>query len=308
MSVGPATVSGMATRKPAAKDRPSYRCTECGWTAIKWLGRCGECQAWGTVVEFGGAPRSVPPRPAGSPPRPVRSRRSTGGRPPPGPPGCPSWTGCSAAAWCRAPWCCSRASPASASPRCCWTWPRRRPARAPTLYVTGEESACQVRLRADRIERARRPPVPGGRDRPRPPCSATSTTSSPSLLVLDSVQTVASPEIDGAPGGMAQVREVAGALIRASKERGMSTLLVGHVTKDGAIAGPRLLEHLVDVVLQLRGRPARAPAPGPRRQEPVRRRRTRSAASSCTTRASPASPTRPGSSSPGATSRCPAPA
>ena len=76
---------------------------------------------------------------------------------------------------------------------------------------------------------------------PRPiwrPCSATSTTVKPWLLILDSVQTVASPEIDGAPGGMAQVREVAGALIRASKERGMSTLLVGHVTKDGAIAGP----------------------------------------------------------------------
>ena len=75
----------------------------------------------------------------------------------------------------------------------------------------------------------------------------------PSLLVLDSVQTVASPEIDGAPGGMAQVREVAGALIRASKERGMATLLVGHVTKDGSIAGPRLLEHLVDVVLHFEG-------------------------------------------------------
>ncbi len=67
------------------------------------------------------------------------------------------------------------------------------------------------------------------------------------------MQTVASPEIEGAPGGMAQVREVAGALIRASKDRGMSTLLVGHVTKDGAIAGPRLLEHLVDVVLHFEG-------------------------------------------------------
>src|SRR5690606_29466878 len=75
----------------------------------------------------------------------------------------------------------------------------------------------------------------------------------PSLLIMDSVQTVASPEIDGAPGGMAQVREVRGALLRASKERGMSTLLVGHVTKDGAIAGPRLLEHLVDVVLHFEG-------------------------------------------------------
>jgi alpha-N-acetylglucosaminidase len=67
------------------------------------------------------------------------------------------------------------------------------------------------------------------------------------------VQTVASPQIDGAPGGVAQVREVAAALIRASKERDMSTLLVGHVTKDGSIAGPRLLEHLVDVVLHFEG-------------------------------------------------------
>ncbi|GAB2821709.1 hypothetical protein GCM10027073_60650 [Streptomyces chlorus] len=64
---------------------------------------------------------------------------------------------------------------------------------------------------------------------------------------------MASPEIDGAPGGVAQVREVADALIRASKERGMPTILVGHVAKDGAIAGPRLLEHLVDVVLHFEG-------------------------------------------------------
>ncbi|OEV10617.1 DNA repair protein RadA, partial [Streptomyces nanshensis] len=116
------------------------------------------------------------------------------------------------------------------------------------LYVTGEESAGQVRLRADRIDaidddlyltaETDLSAVLGHLDEVKP-----------SLLVLDSVQTVASPEIDGAPGGVAQVREVAGALIRASKERGMSTLLVGHVTKDGAIAGPRLLEHLVDVVL-----------------------------------------------------------
>jgi DNA repair protein RadA/Sms len=122
----------------------------------------------------------------------------------------------------------------------------------PTLYITGEESASQVRLRADRIgaladhlylaAETNLAAVLGHLD-----------DVKPSLLVLDSVQTVASPEIDGAPGGMAQVREVAGALIRASKERGMSTLLVGHVTKDGSIAGPRLLEHLVDVVLSFEG-------------------------------------------------------
>ncbi len=153
-----------------------------------------------------------------------------------------------------------------------------------TLYVTGEESASQVRLRADRINaiddhlylaaETDLAAVLGHLD-----------AVKPSLLILDSVQTVASPEIDGAPGGMAQVREVAGALIRASKERGMSTLLVGHVTKDGAIAGPRLLEHLVDVVLHFEGdRHARLRLV--RGSRTGTGRRTRSAASSCTTRGS----------------------
>jgi DNA repair protein RadA/Sms len=71
--------------------------------------------------------------------------------------------------------------------------------------------------------------------------------------VLDSVQTIASAEVDGVAGGVSQVREVAAALIRVAKERGIATVLVGHVTKDGAIAGPRLLEHLVDVVLSFEG-------------------------------------------------------
>jgi DNA repair protein RadA/Sms len=75
----------------------------------------------------------------------------------------------------------------------------------------------------------------------------------PTLLVLDSVQTVVSAQVDGAAGGVSQVREVAGAVIRVAKERGIAVLLVGHVTKDGTIAGPRLLEHLVDVVLHVEG-------------------------------------------------------
>jgi len=75
----------------------------------------------------------------------------------------------------------------------------------------------------------------------------------PDLLVVDSVQTIASAEVDGSPGNVSQVREVAAALIRVAKERGIATVLVGHVTKDGSIAGPRLLEHLVDVVLHFEG-------------------------------------------------------
>ncbi|MBL1094120.1 MULTISPECIES: DNA repair protein RadA [Streptomyces] len=243
----------MATRKAPGKDRPSYRCTECGWTTAKWLGRCPECQAWGTVEEFGGTPAvrtTAPGRvttaalPIGQVDGKQATARSTGvdeldrvlggGLVPgavvllAGEPGVGKSTLLLDAA----------AKAASAA--------------HPTLYVTGEESASQVRLRADRI---------GALDDHLYLAAETDLsavlghldTVKPSLLILDSVQTVASPEIDGAPGGMAQVREVAGALIRASKERGMSTLLVGHVTKDGAIAGPRLLEHLVDVVLHFEG-------------------------------------------------------
>jgi DNA repair protein RadA/Sms len=243
----------MATRKPAAKDRPSYRCTECGWTTVKWLGRCGECQAWGTVQEYGAAPavRTTAPGRVTTAARPIgqvdgrqAAARSTGvpeldrvlggGLVPgavvllAGEPGVGKSTLLLDVA-------------AKASS------PRR-----PTLYVTGEESASQVRLRADRIG-ALADDLYLAAETDLSAVLGHLDDVKPSLLVLDSVQTVASPEIDGAPGGMAQVREVAGALIRASKERGMSTLLVGHVTKDGAIAGPRLLEHLVDVVLSFEG-------------------------------------------------------
>jgi DNA repair protein RadA/Sms len=122
----------------------------------------------------------------------------------------------------------------------------------PALYVTGEESAAQVRLRAGRT---------GGLSDDLFLAAETELAAvlgqveqvNPSLLVLDSVQTVTRSDVDGAPGGVTQVREVAGALIRTAKERGMATVLVGHVTKDGSIAGPRVLEHLVDVVLQFEG-------------------------------------------------------
>jgi len=120
------------------------------------------------------------------------------------------------------------------------------------LYVSGEESAGQVRLRAERI----------GALRPRLLIAAETDLATvlghvqqaePDLLVVDSVQTVASDAVDGTAGNVTQVREVAASLIRVAKERGMATLLVGHVTKDGSIAGPRVLEHLVDVVCQFEG-------------------------------------------------------
>ena len=237
------------------RDRPAYRCQECGHTAPRWVGRCPECQAWGTVAEVGAAPvglRPVTAGPVSAPARPIaeidveaaRSRptgvgeldRVLGGGLVPG------------AVLLLA------GEPGVGKSTLLLEVAHRYAAGGsrPALVVTGEESAAQVRLRAERT----------GALSDRLFLAAETDLSavlahldavSPGLLVVDSVQTIASPAVEGAAGGVTQVRAVAAALIAAAKERGMATVLVGHVTKDGAIAGPRVLEHLVDVVLHFEG-------------------------------------------------------
>ncbi|MFI6908496.1 DNA repair protein RadA [Nonomuraea sp. NPDC050394] len=234
-----------------AKTATGYRCTECGWRTLKWVGRCGECQAWGTVDEEGAKGVHVvragattgPAVPIGEVKAEIATARTTGvgeldrvlgGGVVPGAvillagePGIGKSTLLLEAA----------ASIAQ---------------RATVLYVTGEESAAQVRLRADRI----------GALRDNLYLAAETELSAlvthvekvqPRFLVVDSVQTIGSAQATGVPGGVTQVREVAANLVRLAKERNMATVLVGHVTKDGSIAGPRTLEHLVDVVLNFEG-------------------------------------------------------
>jgi DNA repair protein RadA/Sms len=238
--------------KALPRERPSHRCSECGTTVAKWVGRCPECQAWGTVAEVGAAPRSrVAAGPVTTPARPIgeldaeqaRWRptgeaeldRVLGGGLVPGavvllagePGAGKSTLSLAVAARCAQP-------------------------GAPTLYVTGEESAAQVRLRAGRT---------GSLDDHLWVAAETDLAAvlghvdavRPRLLVIDSVQTIAAPDVDGTAGGVTQIRAVAAALIAVAKERHIATVLVGHVTKDGSIAGPRLLEHLVDVVLHFEG-------------------------------------------------------
>jgi DNA repair protein RadA/Sms len=120
------------------------------------------------------------------------------------------------------------------------------------LLVTGEESVAQIRLRAERTGSLSENVLVAA-ETELGAVVAHVEAHRPDVVILDSVQTVASAETEGAPGGVAQVREVAGVMTRAAKERGHACLLVGHVTKDGAIAGPRALEHLVDVVLHFEG-------------------------------------------------------
>ena len=121
-----------------------------------------------------------------------------------------------------------------------------------TLYVSGEESAAQVRLRAERLGiHALRVPIIAETDLAT--VEATIEAERPEVCVVDSVQTLHADDLSGSPGSVGQVREVAGRLMRLAKEREVAVVLVGHVTKDGALAGPRVLEHLVDCVLQFEG-------------------------------------------------------
>jgi len=243
----------MATTTKAS--RPSYRCLECGWTAAKWVGRCGECQAWGTVAEAGAAASGPATRATSvrtpAIPIPQVSRDATtriptdvaemdrvlgGGLVPgavvlvAGEPGVGKST---------------LALDVAA-----------RAARSGivVLYVTGEESAGQVRLRAERIG-ALEERLFIAAETDLGATLAQIDLLSPGLIIVDSIQTLASAEIEGTPGGVSQVREVASALIQAAKARAMPMILIGHVTKDGGIAGPRIVEHLVDVVCQFEGDP-----------------------------------------------------
>ncbi len=122
-----------------------------------------------------------------------------------------------------------------------------------TIYISGEEAADQVRLRAKRLDLADAPIRLATATSVRDILTTLDAAGPPDLLVIDSIQTMHSDLIEGAPGTVSQVRAAAHELIRFAKERGTILILVGHVTKDGNIAGPRVLEHMVDTVLSLEG-------------------------------------------------------
>lgn len=120
------------------------------------------------------------------------------------------------------------------------------------LYISGEESAQQIKMRADRIGRPS--------DNVFIACETSLQTIrdhidtlSPGLIIVDSIQTISSDDLDSAPGSVSQVRECASELLRYAKESGVPVILIGHITKEGSIAGPKVLEHIVDAVLQFEG-------------------------------------------------------
>jgi DNA repair protein RadA/Sms len=234
-----------------AKVTVQFTCTECGTTTGRWLGRCPGCSAFGTLVEElhgdeasgAAAGAAVAPVPLGEVSAAEADRISTGvpeldrvlggGLVPAslvlvgGEPGVGKSTLLLSALGAV-----SRAG--------------RR-----ALLVTGEESAAQVALRAARLGGSADVGVVAETELAT--VCATLETERPDVCVIDSVQTLHASELGSAPGSVGQVREATARLLRVAKEAGIATILVGHVTKDGAVAGPRVLEHLVDCVLQFEG-------------------------------------------------------
>ena len=205
----------------ANKVKSVWFCTSCGNESPKWMGRCPACGEWNTMVEetvvtgkkTSSREQSVPG--SGNKPVPLSSIDSS-----------------------------TKSTLSLQIPLAC---PGMK-----TLYVTGEESTRQVKLRAARI---------GGDDSS---CLIYSETLMeniiaearsimPDLMVVDSVQTMYSQNVESSPGSISQIKETAAQLLRFAKETGVPVILIGHITKEGSIAGPKILEHIVDVVLQFEG-------------------------------------------------------
>ncbi len=239
-----------------AKSSPQFTCTACGAAHKKWAGRCEACGAWNSIVEeaplaAGPASRTLGasrgrPIPLGTlateeapPPRTLSGldefdRVLGGGLVPAsailvgGDPGIGKSTLLlqATAAFARAGLSC--------------------------LYISGEEAAAQVRMRAQRLGLAEAPVRLGAETNLRD-ILTTLDTERPDLAVIDSIQTMWADTVESAPGSVAQVRAACHELVSFAKRRGTSIVLVGHVTKEGQIAGPRVVEHMVDTVLYFEG-------------------------------------------------------
>ncbi|GFG54523.1 DNA repair protein RadA [Mycolicibacterium agri] len=239
-----------------AKARSQYRCSECHHVTAKWVGRCPDCGTWGTVDEVAvlatvngvAARRTVAPT---TPAVPLSSidpsttkhfptgvselDRVLGGGIVPG----------SVTLLAGDPGVGKSTLLLEVASR--WAESGRR-----ALYLSGEESAGQIRMRAERTGCAHDDVFLAAESDLQTALGHIDEVR-PTLVVVDSVQTMSTTEADGVTGGVTQVRAVTTALTMTAKTTGVAIILVGHVTKDGAIAGPRSLEHLVDVVLHFEG-------------------------------------------------------
>jgi len=231
-----------------AKPAVQYACTECGYASGRWFGKCPGCSAFGTLVE------EVVGQVTGAkaPPKPLlrlvdvsaeeAERISTG---------VDELDRVLGGGLVPASLVLVGGEPGVGKSTLLLTALQAMSANHRTLLITGEESIAQVKLRAERLGGAANVEVLAETELD--VVCETLQAERPEVCVIDSIQTLYAPELGSAPGSVGQVREAAGRLLRVAKEAGVATILVGHVTKDGTVAGPRVLEHLVDCVLQFEG-------------------------------------------------------
>ncbi|MDR2857899.1 MAG: DNA repair protein RadA [Novosphingobium sp.] len=243
-----------------AKPRRRFVCQACGSLSNRWQGQCADCGEWNTLVEevpetvfsarhhLSSGGRAIAFEPLDAPGERLQRRatglaefdRALGGGLVPG----------SAILMGGDPGIGKSTLLLQAAARIAQAGGR-------AVYISGEEAAGQVRLRAERLGLAGAPVSLAAATSVRDILTTLGGPeflgAAPALLVIDSIQTMHSDQIEGAPGTVSQVRGCAFELIRYAKENGVALVLVGHVTKDGAIAGPRVLEHMVDVVMSFEG-------------------------------------------------------
>ncbi|MCX5755227.1 MAG: DNA repair protein RadA [Gemmatimonadetes bacterium] len=248
-----------------ARARTSYRCTECGADHPKWAGKCDACGEWNTLVEELVTPRatagSASRRKAGvsslgSGGRVVETQRVgdvSGSESTRIKTGIAEFDFVLGGGIVPGSLVLVGGEPGIGKSTILLQVAAELEARgSSTLYVSGEESPLQVKLRADRLgASAGRVSLLG--ETMLETVLATAEANPPVVMIIDSIQTIFTGDLEGAPGNVGQVRECAARLMRFAKERGVAVLLIGHVTKGGGIAGPKTLEHIVDTVLYFEG-------------------------------------------------------
>jgi DNA repair protein RadA/Sms len=256
-----AAVTAIAETDAMARPQARFACQQCGAVHAKWTGRCESCGAWNTLIEE--LPREGPPGGLGkaAPGKERRGGRALGFVGLTGPAMLPPRRETGIAELDRV--CGGGFVPGSAilvggdpgigKSTLLLQAAATIAAKASAAYITGEEAIDQVRLRAERLGVAASPVLLAATSNVRDIIAALDRDDGPNLVVVDSIQTMYLDTLDSAPGTVSQVRGAAQELIRLAKRRGFVLVLVGHVTKEGVIAGPRVLEHMVDTVLYFEG-------------------------------------------------------
>ena len=244
-----------------AKSKSYFFCSECGYQSSSWLGKCPECGKWNTFQEEVVQAAKPAPKPMGAGgdvARPKLIHEVVSGQTPRIPTLCGEFDRVLGGGIVPGSLLLLGGEPGIGKSTLLLQTALSIPGKR-VLYVSGEESEQQIKMRADRIVADTQ-----AEGTEKPECYVLSETSTdnifscieqikPDLLIVDSIQTIATPAIDSSAGSISQIRECTAEFQRFAKQSSVPVLLVGHITKDGNLAGPKVMEHIVDCVLQFEG-------------------------------------------------------